>query len=64
MPQVLQIGQVGLVDLALDPKFHANHRLFFTHSEAVGGSDSNIMVARASGQDAVSQFGRTHCHRP
>lgn len=47
VPQVLQIGQVGLLDVALDPKFPTNHRLFFTYSEAVGDSDSNIVVARA-----------------
>ncbi len=47
VPQVLAIGQVGLLDVALDPKFPANHRLFFTYSEAVGDSDSNIVVARA-----------------
>jgi glucose/arabinose dehydrogenase len=47
VPAVLAIGQVGLLDVALDPQFANNHRLFFTYSEAVGESYSNIAVARA-----------------
>src|SRR5215471_8814537 len=30
VPKVLAIGQVGLLDVALDPQFANNHRLFFT----------------------------------
>ena len=47
VPAVLAVGQVGLLDAALDPQFATNHRLFFTYSEAVGDSYSNIVVARA-----------------
>jgi aldose sugar dehydrogenase len=47
MPKVLAVGQVGLLDAALDPQFATNHRLFFTYSERVGETYSNIVVARA-----------------
>jgi glucose/arabinose dehydrogenase len=48
VPKVLAVGQVGLLDVALDPKFVNNHRIFFTYSEPVGESYSNIAVARAT----------------
>ncbi len=47
VPRVRAIGQVGLLDVALDPDFAANHRLFFSFSEPVGIADSTIAVARA-----------------
>src|SRR5258705_5577461 len=47
VPTVLPIGQVGLLDVVLDPRFADNHRIFFTYSEPVGESYSNIAVARA-----------------
>jgi len=47
VPAVSAIGQVGLLDLALDPGFAANQRIFYTYSEAVGDTSSNIVVARA-----------------
>ncbi len=47
VPAVSAIGQVGLLDVALDPRFDANRRLFFAYSELVGDSDTNIAVARA-----------------
>jgi glucose/arabinose dehydrogenase len=47
VPPVLAVGQVGLLDVAIDPNFAANHRIFFTYSEPVGESYSNIVVARA-----------------
>jgi len=48
VPKVLAVGQVGLLDVALDPRFANNHRIFFTYSEPVGDSYSNIAVARAT----------------
>ena len=47
VPAVSAIGQAGLLDVALDPKFETNQRIFFTYSELVGGSDTHIVVARA-----------------
>ena len=48
VPAVSAVGQVGLLDVALDPRFASNKRIFFTYSEPVGDSNSNIVVARAS----------------
>ena len=36
VPAVLAVGQVGLLDVALDANFAANRRIFFTYSEPVG----------------------------
>jgi glucose/arabinose dehydrogenase len=47
VPTVLAVGQVGLLDVALDPQFANNHRLFISYSEPVGESYSNIAVASA-----------------
>jgi glucose/arabinose dehydrogenase len=38
---------VGLLDVALDPQFAANHRIFFTFFDFVNGTNSNTWVARA-----------------
>jgi glucose/arabinose dehydrogenase len=47
VPAVSAISQVGLLDLALDPQFATNRRIFFTYSEPTGDMDSLIVVARA-----------------
>jgi glucose/arabinose dehydrogenase len=46
VPMVHYQGQVGLLDLALDPQFATNRRFFFTYSEA-DGDKNGIVVARA-----------------
>lgn len=56
VPAVSATGQVGLLDLALDPAFANNHRIFFTYSEAVGDSDSRIVVARALFDEAANSL--------
>ncbi len=48
VPAVSAVGQVGLLDLALDPQFATNRRIFFTYSEPTGDADSAIVVARAT----------------
>jgi glucose/arabinose dehydrogenase len=47
VPTVAAIGQVGLLDVALDSHFDSNQRIFFTYSEPVGDDESHIVVARA-----------------
>jgi len=52
VPPVASQGQVGLLDVALDPKFVSNKRIFFSYSESVHtpGSpieNSDIVLARA-----------------
>jgi len=48
VPAVQAGGQVGLLDLALDKNFAQNRRIFFSYSEAVGETDSHIVVASAT----------------
>jgi glucose/arabinose dehydrogenase len=47
LPPINYTGQVGLLDVALDPDFAANHRIFFSFSEPVAGDKSNIAIASA-----------------
>ena len=53
VPAVSFIGQVGLLDLALSPKFASDHRVFFTYSELAGEANSNIVVARGRLDEAA-----------
>jgi glucose/arabinose dehydrogenase len=53
VPAVTAIGQVGLLDLALDPQFGANRRIFFSYAEPVGENESAIVVARAQLDEAA-----------
>ncbi len=46
VPMVHYQGQVGLLDLALDPQFATNRRIFFTYSEP-NGTVNGIVVATA-----------------
>jgi glucose/arabinose dehydrogenase len=47
LPPINYIRQVGLLDVALDPNFNTNRRIFFSYSEPVGENDSNIAIAHA-----------------
>jgi glucose/arabinose dehydrogenase len=42
------MGQVRLLDVALDPGFASNHRIFFTYNTAAGETETQIVVARAT----------------
>lgn len=48
VPAVQYGGQVGLLDVALDKNFARNRRIFFSYSEAVGDTDSRIVMASAN----------------
>jgi glucose/arabinose dehydrogenase len=48
MPEVLMKGQLGLLDVALDPKFATNHTIFFTYNEPEANDTSAVVVGRAS----------------
>ncbi len=52
VPVVNYQGQVGLLDVALDAKFAANKRIFFSFSEPVGTDMSNIAIASATLNEA------------
>lgn len=47
VPAVDYRGQVGLLDLAIDPQFLTNHRIYFSFMEPVGADQSTIALARA-----------------
>jgi aldose sugar dehydrogenase len=47
MPKVAAVGQGGLLDLALHPKFADNQLVYFTFSEPRGGDSNGTSVARA-----------------
>src|SRR5262249_25478875 len=55
VPAVSYQGQVGLLDLALDPQFAINHRIFFTFAEPADNDASyHIAVARATFDHAAA----------
>ena len=45
---------IGLLDVALDPHFATNHRIFFTFYDFIDGTNSNTCVARARLDEAKS----------
>jgi len=47
LPQVTAVGQGGLLDVAADPKFKGNSRIFFTYSEP-GSSGAGTALASAN----------------
>ncbi|HEY4367122.1 MAG TPA: PQQ-dependent sugar dehydrogenase [Steroidobacteraceae bacterium] len=48
IPAVLVTGQGGLLDVALDPKFSSNKRIFFAFTQARAAGTSGLAVARAT----------------
>src|SRR5215471_7225435 len=48
VPAVYARSTIGLHDVALDPQFASNRRLFFTYFEKAGANDSVLAVARAT----------------
>lgn len=56
VPAVSAIGQVGLLDVALDPKFGENHRIFFSYTEPVGADENRIVMARATLDEAAGML--------
>jgi glucose/arabinose dehydrogenase len=46
--------EFGVLDVALDPHFAANHRIFFTFFEWFDGNNSNTNVARAQLDEAAN----------
>jgi glucose/arabinose dehydrogenase len=43
---------IGVLDVALDPHFAANHQIFFTFYDYIDGTNSNTYVARAKLDEA------------
>jgi glucose/arabinose dehydrogenase len=57
LPPILSRGQVGLLDVVLDPKFAGNHRIFFTYMRPTDGSNSAMAVASATLNETKGQLG-------
>jgi glucose/arabinose dehydrogenase len=47
LPAIYYHGQVGLLEVVLDPHFAANKRIFFSYSEPVADDKNNIAIASA-----------------
>lgn len=43
---------IGILEVALDPKFPSNHRIFFTFFDYIDGTDGNTNIARATFDEA------------
>jgi glucose/arabinose dehydrogenase len=56
VPAVHYGGVAGLLDVALDPAFAANHRIFFSYSEDVADRKSNTALARATLDEAAGEL--------
>jgi len=53
VPQVHARGQGGLLDVALDPQFSENHRIFFSFAEPGSGGLAGTAVGRARLTDSA-----------
>ena len=52
LPPILSRGQVGLLDIAVDPQYASNHRIFFTFMAKVDNDNSAMAVGSASLDEA------------
>jgi glucose/arabinose dehydrogenase len=48
VPEVVYVGQGGLFDVALDPAFASNNRIYLSYAEPGTGGSSGLAVARAT----------------
>jgi aldose sugar dehydrogenase len=55
LPAVAAAGQCGLLDVALDPKFSDNRRIWFTYAEAGEGGNSTVLASAKLGPNALSE---------
>lgn len=56
LPPMLVRGQVGLLDIAVDPKFASNHRIFFTFMARSDADNSAMAVGSAILNEAKGQL--------
>ncbi len=56
LPPILYRGQVGLLDVVLDPKFSGNHRIFFTYMRKTDADNSAMAVASATLNETKGQL--------
>jgi len=56
LPPIYYRGQVGLLDVVLDPKYASNHRIFFTYMRPTDASNCAMAVASATLNDSKGQL--------
>lgn len=59
VPKVHYQGQVGLLDLALDPQFASNRRIFFSYMEDQGDDDRIVLATARLAPDDSAITGAT-----
>src|SRR5579863_10510081 len=59
VPKVYYQGQVGLLDLALDPQFASNRRIFFSYMELMGDDDGIVLATAKLAPDDAAITGAT-----
>ena len=57
VPKVHYQGQVGLLDLALDPQFASNRRIFFSYMEDMGDDDGIVLASAKLAPDDTAITG-------
>lgn len=56
LPPVFYRGQVGLLDVVLDPKYSSNHRIFFTYMRPTDTNNCAMAVASATLNETKGQL--------
>ena len=56
LPPIFYRGQVGLLDVVLDPKYASNHRIFFTYMRPTDAGNCAMAVASATLNDSKGQL--------
>ena len=56
LPPIYYRGQVGLLDVVLDPKYASNHRIFFTYMRPTDAGNCAMAVASATLNDSKGQL--------
>jgi glucose/arabinose dehydrogenase len=56
LPPIFYRGQVGLLDVVLDPKYPSNHRIFFTYMRPTDANDCAMAVASATLNETKGQL--------
>ena len=56
LPPIFSRGQVGLLDVVLDPKFASNHRIFFTYMRPTDAANCAMAVGSATLNETKGQL--------
>jgi glucose/arabinose dehydrogenase len=59
LPPIYYRGQVGLLDVVLDPKYSTNHRIFFTYMRKIDANTCAMAVASATLNETKGELTNT-----